>query len=347
MIKDFPASELKSLKRIQDTMKTGLCHCIAMYEDSMLKGYAVFIIPKKNDDYCSYGLLDYFAITKENRGMNYGHLFFQNLVPFLTEHFPWLKGLFIECESIISSKKAEEEMIRQRRINFYLDNNCVLTPLGSNLFDVEYSVLLYPVVSDVCLTNSEYLKELSYVYKAMFKRKHLNNNVHMWVRLGEDTLTMPATKLAPFLIGKLLCRNIDGNIIRYRITETECYYGEEDTACHAHRGKTPRNSVLYEKGGTAYIYLCYGMHNLFNVVSGNEGHPEAVLIRGVENFSGPGRLTKAMSIDKKLNGENMLQSDTLWLEDDLYKSKYTRHKRIGIEYATKKYRDILWRYLKI
>ena len=101
--------------------------------------------------------------------------------------------------------------------------------------------------------------------------------------------------------------------------ETECYYGEEDTACHASKGKTERTKVLYEQGGTAYVYLCYGMHSLFNVVSGKKGHPEAVLIRGVTGYNGPGKLTKAMHIDRTLNEEDMVNSDQLWLEDDGYR----------------------------
>ena len=75
--------------------------------------------------------------------------------------------------------------------------------------------------------------------------------------------------MAPALLGKLLCRKIDNEIIKYRITETECYFGEEDTACHAHKGKTERTKVMYHEGGVAYVYLCYGLHSMFNVVSGS------------------------------------------------------------------------------
>ena len=103
----------------------------------------------------------------------------------------------------------------------------------------------------------------------------------MTMRLMRDVLEQPATQLAPELLGRLVCRKTEQGILKYRIMETECYFGEEDTACHASKGKTDRTKVLYEKGGTAYIYLCYGIHSLFNVVSGREGHPEAVLIRGV------------------------------------------------------------------
>ena len=73
-------------------------------------------------------------------------------------------------------------------------------------------------------------------------------------RLGRPDYARPATELAPALLGKLLCRRLDGEVIRVRITETECYYGEQDSACHAHRGRTKRTATLYEPGGTAYVH---------------------------------------------------------------------------------------------
>lgn len=164
------------------------------------------------------------------------------------------------------------------------------------------------------------------------------------MRIDNSLYSLPATELAPLLLGKLLCRKIDGQTVKMRITETECYFGEEDTACHAHAGKTNRTKTLYMCGGTAYIYLCYGIHNLFNVVSGPEEHPEAVLVRGVENYSGPGRLTKALQIDRSLNGEDMRYSDLLWIEDDGNKPEILTGTRIGINYATEEYREKLWRF---
>lgn len=164
-------------------------------------------------------------------------------------------------------------------------------------------------------------------------------------RLGRDYFCQPAVVLAEDLVGKLLCHKTAGGILRYRIMETECYYGEEDTACHASKGKTERTKTLYEKGGTAYVYLCYGMHFLFNIVTGGEGHPEAVLIRGITGYNGPGKLTRAMQIDKGLNGEDMAVSDELWVEDDGCRIPVRTDKRVGIDYATPEYRDILWRYI--
>lgn len=115
--------------------------------------------------------------------------------------------------------------------------------------------------------------------------------------LEKEYFSRPATELARELLGKVLCRRTsDGTVLRRRITETECYFGEEDTACHAHKGRTPRTDTLYRAGGITYVYLCYGIHSLLNIVTGVADHPEAVLIRGVEGASGPGRVTKALGI---------------------------------------------------
>ena len=106
-------------------------------------------------------------------------------------------------------------------------------------------------------------------------------------RLDRAFYQMHADALAPALLGKLLCRKTADGVIRMRITETECYMGESDTACHASKGKTKRTQVLYEIGGTIYVYLCYGIHDMLNVVAGDAGFPEAVLIRGADDIFGP------------------------------------------------------------
>ncbi len=164
-----------------------------------------------------------------------------------------------------------------------------------------------------------------------------------------EIFQMPALELAPYLLGKLLCVSDDERgVLKVRITETEAYYGEEDTACHAHRGKTPRTEVLYERGGIAYVYLCYGIHCLMNVISGPEDHPEGVLIRGVDGYNGPGKLTKFLGIDRSFNRESLLTSDRIWIEDDGFiPVEIFTSPRIGIDYATKEYIDKPWRfYLK-
>jgi DNA-3-methyladenine glycosylase len=165
------------------------------------------------------------------------------------------------------------------------------------------------------------------------------------MRLGFEFYSRPAFETASLLLGKLLCRNLNGNTIKLRITETECYYGEDDSACHAHKGKTKRTRIMYENGGLAYIYLCYGLHNMLNIVTGTENFPEAVLIRGAGEFNGPGKLTKALKIDTSLNWENLMESDNLWVEDDGEQYSFKTDRRVGIDYAKQVDRDRLWRFL--
>lgn len=173
-------------------------------------------------------------------------------------------------------------------------------------------------------------------------------NVLEGIRLQRSFFTRDAVEVAPDLLGKLLVRRFeDGRILRYRITETECYRGEEDSACHAHKGKTPRTAIMYGIGGYSYIYLCYGLHHLFNIVTGGENQPQAVLIRGVEGFPGPARATKAMSITTALTGIDMTVSDTIWIEDDGCRCGYTTDKRVGIDYASEPYKSIEWRFVYV
>lgn len=165
-------------------------------------------------------------------------------------------------------------------------------------------------------------------------------------KLNKDFFTQDVLTVAPNLIGKLLVRKFkDGTIKKYRITETEAYNGEDDSACHARFGKTDRNEILYHEGGYSYVYLCYGIHYLFNIVTGSQNHPEAVLIRGIENFNGPGKLTKELQIDKTLNKINLVNYEELWLEDDGFKPQIITTPRIGIDYASEPYKSIHWRFI--
>ena len=117
-------------------------------------------------------------------------------------------------------------------------------------------------------------------------------------RLSYDFFHRHALEVAPDLVGKLL---IHGD--RYlRISETEAYCGVTDTACHAHKGRTKRTEVLYADAGTIYIYLCYGMHWLMNVITGDIDDPQGVLIRACVEAEGPGKLTKQLGITGDLNG---------------------------------------------
>ncbi|MDR1847556.1 MAG: DNA-3-methyladenine glycosylase [Bacteroidales bacterium] len=164
------------------------------------------------------------------------------------------------------------------------------------------------------------------------------------IRLNAEIYSRNAIQLAPFLIGKVLCRNTCEGVKRLTITETEAYYGYDDTASHAHKGITPRNAPMFQKGGITYVYLCYGMHNMLNIVSGEANHPEAVLIRGVEGYEGPGKLTKYLNITRQQNALSLIDSNELWIEDTGTKPQFTTLKRIGIDYAEEKDRERLWRF---
>ncbi|MCW3806749.1 DNA-3-methyladenine glycosylase [Plebeiibacterium marinum] len=164
------------------------------------------------------------------------------------------------------------------------------------------------------------------------------------MRLGEEFFKLGALELAPKLLGQKIVRCFeDGRKSEFVITEVEAYCGEEDLACHASKGRTNRTEVMYHRGGKVYVYLIYGMYWLLNFVCGNDGDPQAVLIRGVEGVSGPGRVGKALGLDKTFYGENLLFSDRLWLERGIDDLKVVASKRIGVEYAgptwsNKKYR---------
>jgi len=163
--------------------------------------------------------------------------------------------------------------------------------------------------------------------------------------LGEEFFGRDVLEAAPELVGKLIVRTLeDGSEITLRITETEAYRGEEDTGCHASKGRTPRTDLLYRKAGTIYVYLCYGMHWLMNAVTGRVDEPQAVLFRACEVYDGPAKLTKKLCIDKSFNGESFCGNPRIRIEDDGYRPELTRLPRVGIDYADPKDRDALWRF---
>ena len=166
-------------------------------------------------------------------------------------------------------------------------------------------------------------------------------------RLGKDFYLQDAYSAAQAICGKILCvRRHDGSVVRSRITETECYLGEHDTACHAHHGRTRRTEVMYQEGGVAYVYLCYGIHEMLNIVTGPADSPQAVLIRGIEGSNGPGRVTKAMGIGRSLNGISFIDSDLIWLETDAAApARLKALPRVGISYASEEDRQRLWRFV--
>ena len=178
--------------------------------------------------------------------------------------------------------------------------------------------------------------------------------------------------VAEELIGKVLVRKMtDGTLVKGRIVETECYRGTFDKASHAYGGRrTKRNESMYRKAGTIYVYFTYGMYNMLNIVTGEENYPDAVLIRGLEYISdpnvfsynrygerynelssykkknmlnGPGKITKALNIDKESDGTKL--GDDIYIEDDGFKvANIEKTPRVGIDYS-EEWKDKLYRFI--
>lgn len=160
------------------------------------------------------------------------------------------------------------------------------------------------------------------------------------MRLQRDFFARDAVSVARDLVG---CRVVRGDSSLV-IAETEAYMGEGDTACHAHKGRTRRTEVLYRDAGTLYVYLCYGMHWLMNVVTSEEDDPQCVLIRAGAGAKGPGLFTRALKIDGSLNGTSVLTSNAIWFEPG--ETCETEEKtRVGIAYAAPEDRARLWRFV--
>ncbi len=185
--------------------------------------------------------------------------------------------------------------------------------------------------------------------------------------LPEEFYQQEVVSIARALLGKRLVRLLENQRLAGIITETEAYRGEEDLACHARCGKTDRNAVMYGLPGRAYIYFTYGMHWCFNVVCGPLGFPAAVLIRAIQPVegieliasrrvgrkpvdycSGPARLSKALDIDRKLNGVALCDAESpLWIEEepDVPDDLVSITPRIGIDYAQEPWRSQPWRFV--
>lgn len=174
------------------------------------------------------------------------------------------------------------------------------------------------------------------------------------------------TEVAQALLGKVLCTNTNGTLTSGIITETEAYCGRNDKACHANNGRrTARTEVMFGPPGHAYVYLCYGIHHLFNVVTNREGLADAVLIRsivpcdgkdlikerrGAVNLSsltdGPGKLSQALGIKTAMSGIK-LSSKPVWIEDrGIFPEKklVKSTPRIGVDYAEED-AEKPWRFL--
>ncbi len=154
--------------------------------------------------------------------------------------------------------------------------------------------------------------------------------------LEKNFFRRDALTVAPDLLGKVLVREKNGEEIRFVIMEVEAYDGEEDSACHASRGRTPRTEAMYGPAGFWYVYLVYGMHYMLNITTGEEGYPSAVLIRGAREVTGPGRLTRALSVDASFNAKEASKDTGLWIEEGTISpslGEVEKTPRIGVDYA--------------
>lgn len=168
----------------------------------------------------------------------------------------------------------------------------------------------------------------------------------MGQRLDADFFHRDVLEAAPDLVGKILVHRLaDGTELRERIAETEAYCGEEDKGCHAAKGRTKRTELLYGESGVIYVYLCYGMHWLMNVITGEPDQPQGLLLRAGERFDGPAKLTKNMKIDGSFNGKTLRGNEEIWFEDDGYRPKLRRAPRVGIDYAGEYWKDVEWRFI--
>jgi DNA-3-methyladenine glycosylase len=168
-------------------------------------------------------------------------------------------------------------------------------------------------------------------------------------KLKREFYHRPTLKVAKDLLGKYLVVNSGREILSGKIVEAEAYIGSDDPACHAHRGMTPRNRVMFGPPGHAYIYFTYGMYHCLNLVTEKEGFPAAVLIRAIEPLqgvelmmkrrkttnmknltSGPGKLCQALGLDRSLNGADLC-SEEIWVEDRKEKTgKIESTSRVGV-----------------
>jgi len=164
--------------------------------------------------------------------------------------------------------------------------------------------------------------------------------------VDKNFFMIPVEHLAINLLGKIIVRKMSsGEIKRFRITSTEGYGGKEDSASHAYKKKTKRNAPMFENGGILYVYLCYGIFELLNIVSGTSENAEAVLITGVDEIIGPGRVSRLLEITRELNFRDLTNNTEIWLEDDGFKpTAIKREKRVGIGYALIEDKEKLWRF---
>jgi len=163
-------------------------------------------------------------------------------------------------------------------------------------------------------------------------------------KIPQDFYERDVLEVAPELLGKILVLHSENELFKYRISDVEAYRGEEDLACHASKGRTKRTETMYAHGGVLYIYLIYGMYWMMNIVTGKKDQAQAVLIRGLKEVQGPGRLTRLIGIDRSYNGESLVTSERIWLEEGENVHIYNTGPRIGIDYAGDIWKEKAWRF---
>jgi DNA-3-methyladenine glycosylase len=166
--------------------------------------------------------------------------------------------------------------------------------------------------------------------------------------LTPDFFKRDVLEIAPELLGKTLVRRFDNGLVKkFTITEAEAYRGLEDLACHASKGRTKRTEVMFQQGGLIYVYLIYGMYWMLNFVTGEINNASAVLIRGLEKVSGPGRIGKLLQLDESFYGESLFTSERIWIENSAMQVKYITLPRVGINYAGEPWVSKPWRFMLI
>lgn len=165
-------------------------------------------------------------------------------------------------------------------------------------------------------------------------------------RLDRAFYRRDVLEVAPGLLGKhLVLQREENSCSIFTITETEAYRGLHDKACHASKGRTKRTEIMFGDGGYIYMYLIYGMHWMMNVVTSVPDSPQAVLIRGLREVSGPGRLTRLLGVDKSFNGVDLLGQQQIWIEESGIVASHTAGPRVGIDYAGEPWKSKPWRFL--
>lgn len=170
----------------------------------------------------------------------------------------------------------------------------------------------------------------------------------MAVRLDSEFFHRQVDEVAEDMVGKILVHRLpDGSLLKERIAETEAYGGEEDLACHVSKGRTKRTEILYGESGAVYVYLCYGLHWMMNVITGEKDEPQGVLIRAGEKHDGPAKLTKYLEIDGSFNGKDICTSPDIWIEDDGFRPAIKTAPRVGIDYAGEYWKNVKRRFIAV